>query len=126
MLKVHCLLLNAASTNTQSPMLPTPQPQPKQQTDREDGPEKQPRITLGVRRRKTRKKDAEQKETAASENKDHPEEKKRPKKKLDLPEINRSVCEKCGKRTFQASGVESIQEEMHKDVVPSRTLKNLL
>lgn len=181
-------LMNAAPTTPQPPMIPAlPPVQQRQTADREELPEKQPRLALGTseasaspaiqinhstgtqrsptpgqqqmyrsrfpflrpkplifrhllesfgfdvvmqfnensQRRHKKEKEAEKKDEQKEncpENKNSEKEAESDKKKLDLPEINRSVCDKCGKGFSSIWVLKAHQEETHKDIVP---LKNV-
>ncbi|PRD32287.1 UNVERIFIED_CONTAM: zinc finger homeobox protein 3 [Trichonephila clavipes] len=72
------------------------------------------------KKEKENEKKEEQKENS-SENKDSNE--KDGQKKLDLPEINRSTCSKCGKGFSSIWVLKAHQEEMHKDIVPIQNVE---
>lgn len=66
------------------------------------------------------KKEAEKKEDQTECNSQNSEQndKESQKKKIDLPEINRSICNKCGKGFSSIWVLKAHQEETHKDIVP--------
>lgn len=66
------------------------------------------------------KKDTEKKDDQAESNSriNEQNDKESQKRKFDLPEINRSICKKCGKSFSSIWVLKAHQEETHKDIVP--------